>query len=443
MLSIFGPIALYAQTHITKDISTNQIWDKTGNPFYIDTNIKILQGITLEVKPGVVIESPLGYAVEVSGTIKVQGSYASNININNVNWVLNADASPLILNGQRYQMGSIFEYCNFQGDFQNNALVKSYGPGVIISNSSILGFNNIVSFAGNSSDTSVFFISNVTHYGERKGLFEFHHSNAKLWLFGSDFESFGHLSFPDDVTIFNCSFKGSDYADSINLFGDRVGLESSVDIGCTRFENFKSNVLFLERPDRHCKFSLEMCYFDQARNFYVQKNGDSSHLFQPTLVYNTFVEARGYIVFISGKSAKSSSIEFKKCYWDIQDKQLIPKTIYDASDDVSVNTTVVWDTLNNYKFNGICTLIPFVHKVNHSKGVKVFPNPSSDVIAFDSDETLINAKIFNALGVEVMTVGDIEPGQVIPIDTLGNGLYYISYYNGYNMPYCSTFLINK
>ena len=50
-------IKCHAQTIITKDIDVNTVWDNSGSPYVISTEVlRVNEGITLTIKPNVVVK---------------------------------------------------------------------------------------------------------------------------------------------------------------------------------------------------------------------------------------------------------------------------------------------------------------------------------------------------------------------------------------------------
>jgi hypothetical protein len=70
-----------AETHITADITTNTTWSPTGNPYLLDKQVKVAEGVTLTILPGTKIEfnATSNLTFFVAGTLEAVGSLASEI----------------------------------------------------------------------------------------------------------------------------------------------------------------------------------------------------------------------------------------------------------------------------------------------------------------------------------------------------------------------------
>ena len=108
-----------AQTNIGGHISANTIWYPTGNPYVMNDIVTVDSGVTLEIKPGVIINA--GWQFFVYGTLRAIGTSGSLIVFSSA-WFLN---SCCVWNGieffgssPRYnfatQKGSIVQYCKIE-----------------------------------------------------------------------------------------------------------------------------------------------------------------------------------------------------------------------------------------------------------------------------------------------------------------------------------------
>lgn len=70
-----------------------------------------------------------------------------------------------------------------------------------------------------------------------------------------------------------------------------------------------------------------------------------------------------------------------------------------------------------------------VDNINENEKVKLFPNPSSDIIQISGLSEDMNYKIFNVLGTQVRN-GVFTNNDQIDIRNFANGLYYLKFENG-------------
>jgi hypothetical protein len=78
MLSICNDI-LKAQTTVGGTISSNTTWSVSGNPYTVNSTIIIPNGITLTIKPGVILKFENNVGVDVYGTLNAEGKADSLI----------------------------------------------------------------------------------------------------------------------------------------------------------------------------------------------------------------------------------------------------------------------------------------------------------------------------------------------------------------------------
>lgn len=86
----------YASTQVPASISTDTNWDASGNPYLVQGKVTVAKGATLHIGPNVQVLFKGAAALEVNGTLNVEGSAAAPAVFNMSEGALN---SELFING--------------------------------------------------------------------------------------------------------------------------------------------------------------------------------------------------------------------------------------------------------------------------------------------------------------------------------------------------------
>lgn len=119
-------IALPAAIVITGDISTNTTFLMSNNPHQIRGNVRVLDGVTLTIEPGVNLLFENGSSLEIQGQISAVGTAALPIIFYSDG--TNQHYTRVLLNGAE---GSTFNHCNFSRSRDNTALLRIENSGTV------------------------------------------------------------------------------------------------------------------------------------------------------------------------------------------------------------------------------------------------------------------------------------------------------------------------
>jgi len=109
----------FSQTYVGGTINSSTTWAATGNPYIIQNELIIASGVTLSIKPGVVLKFMGTFGITVNGTLKAIGNSDSMILFRDDNFIQSYWGSILFNDGaQDYnpvsQSGCMLQYCNLQ-----------------------------------------------------------------------------------------------------------------------------------------------------------------------------------------------------------------------------------------------------------------------------------------------------------------------------------------
>lgn len=151
-------------TKVQGVISQNTVWTLENSPYIVVGNLKIEEGVTLEIKPGVVIRFDGGYYLMVSGELKSRGTsqnfvtFTSNkTNPRPGDWETIEfidSAVPSIFNEDgSYASGSIIQFTKIE--YAKTGITYKGGDGLLID-------NNIIQNNGVNSSGGGIYLANIS-----------------------------------------------------------------------------------------------------------------------------------------------------------------------------------------------------------------------------------------------------------------------------------------
>ncbi len=92
----------------------------------------------------------------------------------------------------------------------------------------------------------------------------------------------------------------------------------------------------------------------------------------------------------------------------------------------STNVAGSWNIIDNFSLSN--TLSVNSYEYDNTK-IKVYPNPSSEIIQISELKTKKNYRIYNVVGTKIKT-GSISNNETVDIKNFANGLYFLKFDNG-------------
>jgi hypothetical protein len=108
----------FATTYINSPIEADTRWTKSNSPYILTTDIKIMEGATLEIEPGTKVYFAAETKMIVDGGLRAIGKKSKKIIFtghNDASWngfLLNRSCEHY---NEENQSGTIFKYCSFKG----------------------------------------------------------------------------------------------------------------------------------------------------------------------------------------------------------------------------------------------------------------------------------------------------------------------------------------
>ncbi|MCR9232406.1 MAG: right-handed parallel beta-helix repeat-containing protein [bacterium] len=125
-----------ASTEVGGALRGNERWSVEGSPYRLVQNLEVSEGVTLEIEPGVRIESK-DYDLYVRGTLIAKGTPAAPIRFTSLETEMPGSWGPLVFlktavsagydSAGNYRSGSVLRYCHIE-----------YGQGIVVKETSPL-----------------------------------------------------------------------------------------------------------------------------------------------------------------------------------------------------------------------------------------------------------------------------------------------------------------
>ena len=187
LLCSFCSISI-AQTNVSGNIPADSVWDLSGSPYIVTGNISINSGVTLTVKPSVVVRFINGTSMYVNGTLKAS----------NATFTSSADTSGG--SPQKGNWGYIrIGYYNIYGNAVLDTCQIKYGGSA--SSTNIYVYNGSLSMSGS-------YISNSIHNGITVGTGKINLNSVNISNCNDNGIIFNGNT---QVELINCSVSGCDW----------------------------------------------------------------------------------------------------------------------------------------------------------------------------------------------------------------------------------------
>ena len=293
----------------------------------------------------------------------------------------------------------------------NNSATFNFVGGAASGCDSIVSLNLTITNNYTSSDTIVYYVSNV----------EFQSNSPKTYLESID-STLSTNGGCDSIVLnyINYVFNPNNCTDtSIISVYDSILINDTINIYDTTFIN-SFDTTFITNYD-----TTFITVFDSVLVLDSISIYDTTFIntFVTTFITNydtTFITVFGSVLVIDSISIFDTTFV---TYYDTNYISIYDTITYYDSVLISVTDTLII----NVNLSGISS-------PNNSNTLKIYPNPANDIVFIDNDNfnsmSNYNLKIINSLGQEVFNSFITIPQFQIPITSFGGlGLYYIQLYN--------------
>lgn len=431
-LFLLFPVFLFAQTSVPNLISSDQVWDMAGSPYYIGQNTLIEQNVKVTVKPGVTVKSTANYIkLMIDGEFQAIGTSDSTIFFDSIKITFNSDALDFNPNTME---GAFFNYCLFNtGGSPSIPCIETNTVSLRVINSSFENVYYALRTFGSSQSSSLIEIFNCSLEGDdgSGSLVDISDNNANADIQDCSF-------FNGRSVRISCNQIHFENNTAYRLSDVQFGMASSSRIACNSF-NKVTNVVELKPKTSTAGKRVEFVnntidsakstsYNDPFRLYLLQPfNTDSliikNNNFLTDLSNDHKVAMKGY----NSDPSSSVSVNIRDNYWGTTDSATIASYIKDYNDDITIkyeadfsSPLASMDTLC-YQATGGGTL----GWNTLENELKIYPNPATDKLFLNySNQSIKRVEIYNLLG-ELMQLDleSYEKQKALDISSFADGIY--------------------
>ncbi len=341
---MFASIAASAQTTVPAIINSNQVWTAAGNPYIVSQNTLIDTGVSVIVKPGVIIKGNTSIRIIIRGNFQALGTYDSMIKFNKMQLEFTdkaVDYNPAT------KQGAYLNYCWFDSlgvnaaakalyIYQTDALIKNckfteFFYGVYVTGANLVQNVEVTDCkfinAGAPQGYALYTSGSKANIDAQRNYFR----NTSLTIYG-------RINYIQNtaVDMYNCyfymqgsskimcnTFKRVQYAAEINLSSYDTGITYDI-IGNT----FDSLGYTVSNYYPMVKISRNSTVY-QLGNLRVNNNNFLNH--------NNPTNPTKVQIYGSNPNLNTSTLlDFKYNYWGTIDTTLIKNYIKDYTDDITI-----------------------------------------------------------------------------------------------------------
>ncbi len=431
-----------ASTTVPAVISSSQVWNASGSPYLISSNVIIDAGVSLDIKPGVRVVSDGNYRITVNGRLTAIGTYDSVISFQSLTIYFSdtsADYNPSL------NTGSQFKNCSFK------TFSKSSGQCIILDRTDMkidyCLFDSIsYPIYGNNSDSVKLWVSNSIFNSNGFGfLITGLRVNTYLSFTNCAVMSIGYITLAENSVISNCYFYGPRYYPSINV----SSTSKKALISCNYFKNGKDTyapAIDLSSVSSYgCNIQVQNNEFDSMAVFFKM-----SCFYYATdtinINNNDFLNYTTKAVYYNGCFSGTGTwhwVDFTGNYWNTTDTTLIKNAIFDYRNDAKVPFLV---DFSSFKSNRVSYCWPpspadapkkqntsGMHLSPSGSPVLFSPNPARNSITIAAGNSIISEVILYDLSGRVILQKSFSTERVtIDLSSLPPGIYLaeMHYMNG-------------
>lgn len=212
-LLVISPVNVSGKgTSVYGGITSDTTWDLSGSPYYVESNITIVSGVTLTVDAGVEVKFNGFYEIAVNGFLRSVGT-----SLNMINYTSNK-SSPAIGDWWRLFVNDTGEadisYCSIE--FANAAIYLSFSEYTNITNNALTNNTHGITIYPYSDQTTI--ANNTISYNEQGGIALNTPSMEHVYesrIIGNTVSNNGgtgvYLSYSANLTILDNTIEGNEF----------------------------------------------------------------------------------------------------------------------------------------------------------------------------------------------------------------------------------------
>ncbi len=323
-------------TNVPAVISTNQVWDVNGSPYYFQQNSTIDSGVTVTIMPGTVIAGG-NYLLTVNGELQAKGNKDSIIWCDYLQIEFTEIAKPY--NGSS---GAFLSYCQFRYPVAGGSILKiRHGMKVRVENTTFDKADYGINLLSSVANPSTLEVENCNFLDSSGSSFPIYSVGT-----GADIDIRG--------CIFNHYLKGGGmmlYGKKVTFLKNEVyGLDGvaftaeASEISCNTFWNLRNSVVLtfyaLDSTSSHIFTHNSLDTFIYGPLLRLNKN-PNYRVNQSRFNNNNFgtVGIGTMKIMVNGANANPADFEyldFQENFWETTDSSIIEYGILDRGDSTNL-----------------------------------------------------------------------------------------------------------
>lgn len=429
LLSILVNTKAFTQTTVSGTISKNVVWDISGSPYNIVSNVVVNQGVSVTIKPGVVLFSSSNTKIVINGELIAEGNKDSIIEFKSVetNFTkLSNDYNPLTGKGNR------FSYCKF-----TNPAGKLSAYQVNLEKSAVRidqsHFQDIYyCIYGGPSDSVKVWVSN-TNFNNLKNSSGYpiymYNTGTFLSLDNCQFSNYGNIYAAENNDIKNSYFRP--FANNMVFYFSHY--TKSLKFSCNLIRKAKLALDLANVSINGFKAVLQNNEFDSCGlviQLSCSKNYDTIKVVGNN--FRRFTQKNIEVVHAAPPNSIFKTLDFSGNYWITTDTNDILNTILDFRQ----NPKLIYKlNIDNFRTTPVNQCWPVIQGQTNSlfqhikePGVVIYPNPVNDKLTIKFDGLISNqssAQILDITGKRIDADIISSASNEITLDTrnLNPGIY--------------------
>lgn len=436
LLLTSATLALKGQTTIKSIINANDTWTAAGNPYLLKANAVIQAGVTVTIKPGVIIKSVGINTIYVNGELDADGTKDSVIVIDTAGFDIASTSVGYNFNTGK---GTHFNYCYFNGSGTGAIYtIKKGSSNLLIQNSKFYNCYYSIYSIGASSLKDTVRVENTQFIG------------GKLYYGYAAYFSSSYTNFQmDECLVQNsygmyipniCSVTRSTFYNIQSSSGIRINAygntpyNSNVLLSCNTFRKFRGNIIDFYGLSTGNTVIINNNTFDSAENFLNMYMIYKTKPYSLYIYQNNFLYASKNAILVSAGSAPTTpdTLDFMDNYWGTTTTADIDKKIYDYNDNIVVP---IYIDYSSYLSGMVTDCTMGDTQLTHQIAVKeiaqttfqMVPNPANEklniTVPASTNNTVYIRDISGAIVYQNNFIGN---NNTIELNQFSSGIYYVS-----------------
>jgi hypothetical protein len=420
---------LYAQTNVQGIISSNQVWTASNSPYIITQNTLLDSGVSLDIRPGTIVQSNGSFRFIIDGELIVNGNKDSLVVMDKMKFEFNKECKEYNFSNNT---GSHFNFTWFKGDNTGGTnTIKLTDVSLLITNSRFTNCYYAIYAYSSMYDTSKIKVLKTVFesdngYGSPTSVSG---SNVFLEMDECQIYNMCNMYVPANFRFTRSLINKMTCYSGIRIMGGNRLAKANTYIACNVFKNFKANVFEAFYLDTNTSVNIIDNTFDSADVFLTIYAGDINNTFTSVVSGNNFLTAKIYDVkFVGTSQSAGQFIRFDMTdnYWGSSDTALIKAGIYDFQDDITSCYKVDYSSFLSSNNAACGAQFLSVNAVSDSK-FNIFPNPASDMVQVRFENSTIRTiSLFNAFGVKVKELHSDNETVSFSCKDLSAGVYILN-----------------